>query len=360
MEMLFNTEFSVINLDSLYENLKTSPLSDVQAEDDIIESIEQSQLIQGQLLETAYAYYENILKYSGKNIETNRRHIFLSDAVPTILATTFELTVGDNTDLLDGLLKRDALVSSYQDSFWMFRESVYLQNENYSTSSSNGNLDILATEEMMDYYFLTKKSGQTLYRCTAGVIGNLTAFSSIPSGRALSYADIRRVYFRKDETLNMSSKVLHVSDFTITTSSISIDSMHISPNNVASRILSGTGTVTLGDVGSKFIPFDNPRLGDSASLEYVDITNAKSIMDVSDTLDQQKAPFVDWEPVDLRKTDEKSDAFKNRFVELLLSGNSIPEDDINDYRSLVSKKELLDILEILGEAIVNMDICDDN
>jgi hypothetical protein len=58
--------------------------------------------------------------------------------------------------------------------------------------------------------------------------------------------------------------------------------------------------------------------------------------------------------------DYKDDDFMHDFVDMLLSANSIPQDKEYDFMSLVSKKELSDILVILGEEIANMDVCDDD
>ncbi len=84
------------------------------------------------------------------------------------------------------------------------------------------------------------------------------------------------------------------------------------------------------------------------------------MIDTSLELKELKAPFSDWEPSGLKKSDEKSMTFKEGLVSLLLSGAAIGEEDALEYRSVVSKKELSSILNILGAEIINMDVCDDN
>ncbi len=359
MAILFNQDVLEIDYDSLVSSLATSPLSDTTVEDSIITAIESSMLMQENILRLSYTYYEDILKHSTKNISTSRDKIHLLDAVPTISAENITINIESDTTLVNGLMKRAFLKTSYYEYYWSFSETVLLRNENYSISGLLGSIDILASVEMKDYYFLTNKPEQLLYRCGTSIIGASQLFESVRSDRVLAKEDIETVYFSKSKILNIVDKNLNIGLFSITSSLVSGDSAYIQKGEV-SKIICGYGTVTLADTISKFIPIDRPYIDDNSTVDIDIPTNSKAMIDTSLELKELKAPFSDWEPSGLKKSDEKSMTFKEGLVSLLLSGAAIGEEDALEYRSVVSKKELSSILNILGAEIINMDVCDDN
>ncbi len=359
MATLFNQDIQEINYASLVSALSISPLSDTTVEDLIITTIEDSFLIQENILKLAYAYHEDMIKHSTRDIATSRDKIHLANSIPTIIAESVLINTESNATLVTGLMKRNFLKTSYYEYYWSFSESVFLRNENYSINGLLGSVDILASTEMKDYYFLTNKAEQSLYRCGTSIIGTSQLFESIRSDRVLSKKDIETVYFLKDETLNILNKNLNIGFFSVTSNLISGDSAYIQDGEVT-RIMCDSGTVTLMDTISKYMPLERPYVDDSAIIEEAIQTNSKIMIDASIELKENKAPFSDWEPSSLRKSNEKSTVFKEELVSLLLAGTSIEDNDLLEYKSIVSKKELGSILSMLGEEIINMDVCDDN
>jgi hypothetical protein len=359
METLFNKEFTPIEFDVLSLNLKESDVSDIQYEHAIIDSIYYSQLHLEWALHAAASFVENIRKYSESTISVRKDQLFFDSGVMSVSATEIKLSA-NGTENVSGLMRRSAVVSSYENLFWRFSSIVYITNTVNNKDSVSAYADLVSTNEMIQYYFLNKTDGETLYMCKLFPLNDNTMLSSIEDDRVLCLHDSWRLFFKKDSKIPMIGRTVSVQSDAFTSSTIRVEKAFMDSGTVAKRIFSESGAVTLNDSKLMYLNFDNPSLSRDAVVPDGVSTNTSSIVNTARELEEKKAPFVDWEAHDLRKGDEKSDDFKNEFVQLLLSGNSIPDDAKSDYMSLVSRKELSDILVILGEEIANMDVCDDN
>ncbi len=359
METLFNTEFYEIDIQTLSDSLKFSTVGDMEAEHAIIDSIYNSQSELRKLLYTCDCFVENIRKYSSDEISLRTEQLTLFEKIPIVSSSKFTIGDSDTSNLL-GLMKRSDLTSSYSKYFWRFGAVVQLTNNITSVDTIPIGTDLLSTDEMLKFYFLENKSGEVLFACRGIVISDAVGLDAILSDRVLTASDSKRFFFRKDQSIPTTGRTIIVSGDKINQSTVSAGTIFTRKGSIAKKIFARGGAITLKNMRLDFLNYDNPVIDNNSSLDDGASTNTVSSFAVAKALQDKKAPFTNWESVDLKKGDSKSGQFKSDFVSLLLSGNSIPADKTDEYLSLVSKNELLDILEILGVEIANMDVCDDN
>ena len=191
-------------------------------------------------------------------------------------------------------------------------------------------------------------------------VPGLHPFSSIDGDRVLNISDSKKFFFAIEDKIDIPGRTLISQDIKIDNRNISIPYASTYGSNKAIKIFANNGGVSLAAVFDDFLEYDNSYISDGSFVGDNVQTNTSPSISVLNTLSEKKAPFYNWTTYDLRKADQKSTSFKSNFVQLLISGQSIPDENIDEYLSLVSKKELLDILDLLGSEIINMDVCDDN
>ena len=360
MEILPNIIFSEIDYISLASDLSLSSVGDIQPEINIVSAIFNSQKQQALILPIVESYVENMRKYSKNKISIKRFQLVVEPGLQPIVNAGVVTIDPVNSDMVQGLMKRSSINDALKSYFWKFGDNVFLTNNITRKDNVSYGMDIMSTTESISYYFLKKESGQVLFSCTTNVLGMLATLQSVDDDRVIGSSDMKRFFYALEEPIDIHSKTLFLPLYTISSTTISTELIFTNSGNVANRIFAASGAVTLSQSKEKFLNFDNPTISIGSSVPDWASTNTISVSDVSVDFSKRKAPFKDWTTFGLRKGDSKDQEFVDGFVSTLLSGNSIPKENINEYKSLVSKNELMSILTKLGEEIVNMDVCNDN
>jgi len=355
---IFNNTFSEIDYYGLVVNLKNSTMYDESSENSIIDAIWNSQIEISKLLDVAEAYVENVRKYSNRNIYIKRWQLITTGDDPTIYANSVSL-IGYNSDSISGLLNKASISGVMDDFFWKLGDTVYITNAINNKDTIPSTDQLIPTEEMLTYYFLERKDGERLYKCTVDDLPTTIPLSIARDDTVLSRKDIDRYFFLIDEKIGITGKTIDTSQYLISQTNAYIPSAMPYFGTSAERIYASNGGVTLIESIEKYFRIDSPELSRDAELPYGAATNTAKTSEIYDIADKTKAPFSGWKTLGLKKGDLKDDSFFDSFVAMLLGGESVPDDSIDDFMSLVSKKEIDIILDKIRNEIGDIEVCDD-
>ncbi len=356
METLFNSSFIEIDKEGLASSLILSTLETIEEENDIITAIEVSQSNQDKVLSTAWCFHEEIYKYSTNTISIAINKVSIS-SVPSIYANDVEINIS-GTESISGLLTKGSIGSSFLGVFWRFSETVLLQNDTYSEISLSG--AIMSTVEAKDYYFLLDSPGEILLQCQLASLPSGATISTIDDDTALNYFDSTRIYFNKSAVLNMSGKTLHNNDLRLIQDTVLSDTVNVAGKLTLSGSRIPTGAINKLEKDSSFLSIEGSTIANDSSVDDEILGNFVSLISATSLAVEKKAPYAEWETENLKKESFKSQLFLSDFVDLLLSGEAVPEEDEYDFKSLVSKQEVSIIVDLMAEKILNLDICNDD
>ena len=315
-----------------------------------------------EFIDIAEAYSVDIFKYSSSTISVSREHVVFSNIEPVVLSDTDVTIESAGSENILNIMRMSEIGQVFSSYFWRFGELVDIRNNLYSLSALSANTDLVMTKNASDYYFLQREPGQKLVKCSTSRLSNVgLTLDSARDTFVLSLHDINQYYIKIGDTINISGKkATNNLKIVVSEDEIHSESATFVDGSFFSKIKSKTGTIVFGDVFSMFIEIENSYLSNNAELNSDINTNTKSIIDTKILLSSSRAPYRDWNPEALRKTSFKSEEFIDTFTDILLSGDSIPEEDRENHYSVVSRIELSSVLESLKNKIIDLEVCDDN
>ena len=361
MEMLFNKELYSVDIPSLSLSLLNSTLDDVTIEDEIISNIEAMQSSSAEFLDLAEAYAVEIYKNSSRDIYTGKNNVLFDSSIPSVISRSYvDISISESSNI-QGLLRKSNIDMVFSLYFWKFGTTVQVKNNMYSNSNLEPGTDLLMTSEASEYYFLEKKDIQELYFCrTARLSAIGISFDNIDSSFVLCEYDLFSNFYKQDDVISAENNKLISGSTEITKHTLLDEKIICSGKTQFSSIICESGVTTKAMRDSLFISRAIPFISNNAILNPEAESNARSVYSVSSEFFNTLAPYKGWSPTELKKTEYKDSSFLESFTDLLLDGNSVPDSDMNAYRSVVSKKELNSILTILVDKIINLDICNDD
>ena len=325
-------------------------------ENDLILEIEAGQEQQARFLDAAESYYLDIFRNSTNHIPISRRKVE-TPASPDIIAEEMIISPSGSSGLAD-LVKKGQESFLFSPFYWRLGDSVFLTNKMYSLSNIPMDVDIMATREMKELYFLENKDNEMLHDCRTAFISS--PYSSIDKDRVINYSDAKALYLKSADIVDMVDHTIMSPNISITADTIISTEGSVVGNLLASTVHADSGTVTVSDFSQEFLSQSNQTILDSSVIPNSIPTNVPTLYSSSVQMTETKAPLNDWNPALLKKSDSKNSTFLSSFVDSVLSGDSIPDESTQDFGSAVSKGELDAILLSLKDRILHMDICNDS
>jgi len=350
MEMLFDISISDFDIDSAVNAIKSSPLSNVYAENNLVDKIFELQNEQNNILDAAVSYAEEIYENSSRNISCKMSKV-KSSGTPTIKASSMHL-LPSGLDNSTGLISPSQIVSIYSSYYWRMGDYVEIINNSVVPATFNINLDAIMTREILESHFLRNLPKETLSRCMTSYLGsNNIESDDIHDERAINYSDLKRLFFLKTDTISVAFKIIHAPYATITELGIRGESFSLPYPTMASKIIARNGVVTFGLFREEFL-LSGGYISDNSDLKKNAYTNSVVLGKATGELSLMFAPKIDWKAKDLRKSDRKDLSFMDSLASGVLDGIA-PDSDNRGYHSIVCREELMycinKIMGIIGD-----------
>jgi hypothetical protein len=216
------------------------------------------------------------------------------------------------------------------------------------------------TTEAREYYFLQNKSGETLYNCSTDYTSTLNTYTQYEQERLLALRDIEDIFWKKSDPLDIVGKTLKNDDkFFITRDSLSSRDISISTSSTMS-FFAKHGTISLFIMRNDFLLLSSPVVSKDSDITGIQNTNTLSVNKMKKNLIKEKAPYSGWKKKKIEKTTFKDSSFIDSFCDSVLGGIYFGDAVLDEYRSMVSKNELIEIVELVLDRVRGSEVCDDD